>query len=255
MALNDKIGEALRAFSKKRRHKTAAIIVAAGSGSRMRSRTTKQFMSLCGLPVVVRSLLAFQESEYIDEIIVVARSDERELYPPLAEKYGLTKLTKVVCGGEDRQASVWAGFSAISDDVDYVAIHDGARPLITAEQIKKVVLAGYDFRAAVAGAPSYDTVKLASISGHVDKTLERDKVWLIQTPQVFFADLYRAAAVVAQKDGFHGTDDASLAEHAGFSVKFVDCGRCNIKITSPEDLLYAKAIIESRETECGEGET
>lgn len=255
MALNDKIGEALRAFSKKRRHKTVAIIVAAGSGSRMRSATTKQFMSLCGMPVVVRSILAFQASEYIDEIVVVARSDERELYPPLFEKYGITKVSRIVCGGEDRQASVWAGFSAISDDVDYVAIHDGARPLITVEQIKKTVLAGYDFRAAVAGAPSYDSVKLASVSGHVDKTLERDKVWLIQTPQVFFADLYRAAAVVAQKDGFHGTDDASLAEHAGFSVKLVDCGRCNIKITSPEDLLYATAIIESREASTKEGKS
>lgn len=249
MALNDKIGEALRAFSRKRRYKTAAIIVAAGSGTRMGGRTTKQFISLCGVPVVVRSILAFQASEYIDEIIVVARSDERELYPPLFEKYGITKVSRVVCGGEDRQASVWAGFSAISDDVDFVAIHDGARPLIAAEQIKKVVLAGYDFRAAVAGAPSYDSVKLASISGHVDRSLERDKVWLIQTPQVFFADLYRAAAVVAKKDAFRGTDDASLVEHAGFSVKLVDCGRTNIKITSPEDLLYAKAIIESRETE------
>lgn len=246
MAINDKIGEVLRVLSGTRRHRTAAIIVAAGSGSRMNMNVTKQFLSLDGIPVVIRSILAFEASEYIDEIIIVAKSDEAELYPPLLKKYSIEKVKRIVVGGDTRQDSVWNGFCAISEKIDFVAIHDAARPLITTEQIKKVVLAGYDYRAATAGATSRDSVKLASISGHVDRSLDRDKVWLIQTPQVFYADLYRAAAVVAKKDNFKGTDDCSLVEHAGFSVKLVDCGHENIKLTSSEDLLFAEAMIKAR---------
>lgn len=249
VVINDKIGEALRVLSSTRRHRTAAIIVAAGSGSRMRADITKQFILLDGIPVVIRSILAFEASEYIDEIIIVAKSGEAELYPPLLEEYSINKVTRIVTGGETRQESVWNGFCAISDKIDFVAIHDAARPLITTEQIKKVVLAGYDYRAATAGATSRDSVKLASISEHVDRSLDRDKVWLVQTPQVFYADLYRAAAVVARKDNFKGTDDCSLAEHAGFSVKLVDCGHENIKLTSHEDLLFALAIINERKTD------
>lgn len=245
MAIHDMIGEIIRAFSGKH-HRTAAIIVAAGSGSRMNSATTKQFMTLCGIPVVMHSLLAFEKSEYIDDIIIVARDDEVGLYPGLIEKFSISKVRQIVCGGETRQESVWNGFCAIPDKVDFVAIHDAARPLITAEQIKKVVLAGFDYRAATAATKATDTVKISAIGDFVERTPDRDKVWAVQTPQVFYADLYRAAAVVAQKDGFKATDDCSIAEHAGFTVKLVDCGRLNFKITSKEDLLFADIIMKGR---------
>ncbi len=184
MAIHDKIGEIIRAFSGKH-HRTAAIIVAAGSGSRMNSATTKQFMTLCGIPVVMHSLLAFEKSEYIDDIIIVARSDEIDLYPALIEKFSISKVRQIVCGGETRQESVWNGFCAIPEKVDFVAIHDAARPLITEEQIKKVVLAGFDYRAATAATKATDTVKISAIGDFVERTPDRDKVWAVQTPQVF----------------------------------------------------------------------
>ncbi len=247
MALHDKIGEVMRAFSGSKHHHTTAIIVAAGNGSRMNSNVTKQMLDLCGIPVVIRSVIPFEESEYIDEIIIVAREDEVSIYPSLLKKYNIEKVTKIIAGGETRQESVLKGFCEISDETDFIAIHDGARPLITAEQIKKVVLAGFDRRSATAGVKSKDTVKLSALGDFVDRTLDRDKVWIIQTPQVFYADLYRAAISVSEKDNFKATDDCSIVEHAGFTVKLVDCGYSNIKITSPEDLIFAEAIIKNRE--------
>lgn len=276
MAIFDKIGEGTRALSGKH-HRTAAVIVAGGSGSRMMQESlidrigkivksvkkpseeaektekseqnvpTKQFLELCGKPMVVYSLLAFEESEYIDEIVIVAKKGEQPLYPELIEKYGITKVHAVVTGGETRQESVWNGFSAISDRCDFVAIHDAARPLVTPALIKKVMLAGFDCRAASAAAPAKDTPKTVNLSGFVEQTHDRSKLWLVQTPQVFYANLYRASAVTAEKDKFKATDDCSIAEHAGFSVKLVDTGYANLKVTTPEDLLYAEAILRNRE--------
>jgi 2-C-methyl-D-erythritol 4-phosphate cytidylyltransferase len=206
-------------------------------------------ISLNGMPIIIHTLLPFEESEYIDDIILVVKKEEFDQYPPLLQNFSIKKVKKIVVGGESRQESVWKGFSAIPNTCDYIAIHDGARPLITTEQIKKVVLAGYDYRAVSAAAPSKETAKLVNSSRYVEQTVDRDKLWMVQTPQVFYADLYRAAAYTAQKDGFQATDDCSLAEHAGFTVRLVDTGYTNIKITTPEDLLFAKAILDQRKSE------
>ena len=248
MPFVEKLSQAMRtAFGKG--HYTAAIILAGGSGTRMGADSTKQMMNLCGKPIIVHSLLAFEASEYIDEIILVAKADEIELYPPLLEQYGIHKVTHIVEGGETRQDSVLRGFEMVPDKADHIAIHDGARPLITPAQIKSVVLAAYDYKAAAAAAPAKDSVKVANISAMIDYTVDRKTVWLMQTPQVFYGNLFRAAIYTSSKDKFQGTDDAEVAEHAGFSTKLVNTGYENIKITTPVDLLIAEAILQKRESE------
>lgn len=232
-----------------RSHYTAAIVLAGGSGSRMKSDTTKQMMTLAGKPLIIHSLLAMDACEYIDEVILVAKADEVDLYPAMLEEHGIQKVTHIVEGGDTRQDSVLKGFEVIPDQADHVAIHDGARPLITPAQIKAVVLAAYDYKAAAAAAPAKDSVKVANISGMIDYTVDRKTVWLMQTPQVFNANLYRASIYTAKKDKFIGTDDTEVAEHARFSSKLIDTGYENIKVTTPVDLLLAEVILANREKE------
>ena len=246
MSLADKFTTLARALTENSYHYVSAVIAAGGSGSRMQSNTTKQFMELDGKPVIINTLLAFDKSEYIDEIVIVAKEDEVAMYPHLIKKYGLKKVTKVVSGSDTRQKSVLNGLSAISDKADFIAIHDGARPLITGEQIKKVVLSAFEFRAAAAASKSKDTPKLVSNNGFIEMGVDRDTLWLMQTPQIFSANLYRAAAYTAIENGYEATDDCALAERAGFPVKVVDCGYENIKITTPEDLKFAELILSER---------
>lgn len=248
MPFVEKLSQALRTALGKG-HYTAAIILAGGSGTRMGADSAKQMMNLCGKPIIVHSLLAFEASEYIDEIILVAKADEIELYPALLNQYGIQKVTHIVEGGETRQDSVLRGFEMVPDKADHIAIHDGARPLITPAQIKSVVLAAYDYKAAAAAAPAKDSVKVANISAMIDYTVDRKTVWLMQTPQVFYGNLFRASIYTASKDKFQGTDDTEVAEHAGFSTKLVNTGYENIKITTPVDLLIAEAILQKRSTE------
>lgn len=246
MSKLDKITNIARDFSERSSHRVSAVIVAAGSGSRMNSSTTKQFMTLDGKPVVINTLLAFEECDYIDEIVIVAKEDETVMYPHLLSKYGIEKVSKIVAGSDSRQKSVLCGLEAISDRSDFIAIHDGARPLITPEQIKKVVLTAFRFKAATAAAKSKDTPKLISKNGFIEKNLDRDLIWMMQTPQIFSSNMYRAAAYTAIRDGFEATDDCALAINAGFAVRTVDCGYENIKITTPEDLKFAEIILAGR---------
>ena len=248
MPFVEKLSQALRTALGKG-HYTAAIILAGGSGTRMGVDSTKQMMDLCGKPVIIHTLQAFDASEYIDEIILVAKADEISLYPALLEQYGIQKVKHIVEGGETRQDSVLKGFEMVPDCADHIAIHDGARPLITPAQIKAVVLAAYDYKAAAAAAPAKDSVKVANISAMVERTVDRSTVWLMQTPQVFYGNLFRASIYTAAKDKFQGTDDAEVAEHAGFSTKLINTGYENIKITTPVDLLFAEAILNQRAKE------
>lgn len=229
-------------------HFTSAIIAAAGSGTRMgcESGITKQQLTLCGMPIIVRTLKAFEGSEYINEIIVVAREDEIPLYEKYKADYTLTKITAVVSGGETRQDSVLRGFEAISDKSDFVAIHDGARCLITADKINSVLAEAFRCGAATAATHVTDTVKRANSKNYITETIDRRELWLAQTPQIFKTELYRAAAYVAKDEGFIATDDNALAEHVGFDVKLVDCGTDNIKITTQADLAIAEVILRNR---------
>ena len=239
------IASLLRTLSKtaNTHHFTSAVIAAAGSGTRMNSDTTKQLLTLEGIPVIVRTLQAFESCPVIDEIIVAAKADELDFYEEYKKKYSPKKLSAVVVGGASRQESVLRGFEAISDKSEFVAIHDGARCLITPEKIEKVVRAAYNHGAATAASHVCDTVKRANSSGFTTETIDRETLWLAQTPQAFKTELYRAAAYVANEEGFRATDDNMLAEHIGYPVKLIDCGADNIKLTTKADLAVAEVLL------------
>lgn len=236
---------------------TSAIIVAGGHSSRMGGNVTKQMMLISGIPVVAHTLIAFEQSERISEIVVAAKEDEIPLYHNFAVKYGITKLSSVVAGGETRQESVLNAFNVTSPKAKYVAVHDGARCLITTKEIEKVLDAAIKYGAATAAVRTVDTVKIADKNGFIERTEDRNYVWNAQTPQIFGRNLYCAAAVTAKEAGFEATDDNSLVERIGYKVKLVECSKENIKITRPCDIKTAERIMldrkEAKESEkCSE---
>jgi len=241
----------LRAFSGSDHPKnfTSAIIAAAGSSVRFGGDTTKQMTALCGMPLIVHTLLAYQEADCIHEIVIVAKKSELPDYEELCLKHGLYKVTAVVPGGFTRQDSVLCGLEAVSKKSKYVAIADGARCLITPEQINKVCRAAYKYDAATAAHNATDTVKLADSKGFIESTPDRKTVWLAQTPQVFKTKLYRAAAYTALKKGFDGTDDNMLVENIHHPIRLVECGTQNIKVTTREDMVLAEAVLRRRALE------
>ena len=245
-----KLAEVFRSDEYEKSHPfTSAVILCAGSGARFSpdGSVTKQNVLVCGVPVAVRSILAFEKSGFVDEIVAVCRSDEIAAFEAYREEYGLAKVTKIVEGGATRQESSLRGFEAIDDRAKYVMIHDGARCLVTPEIIESSARAAYRSRAAVAAERCRDTVKVSENARTVAESADRDRIWLAKTPQAFLCNLYRAAAYMAKKDGAAVTDDASMAERLGFDVTLVDCGSQNLKITYPEDVILAEAIIRSRE--------
>lgn len=234
------------------KHFTSVVICAAGSSTRMGEGTSKQLMELEGLPVVVRTLQAYEASDCVHEIIVVAKEDEIPLYDNVKEAYGITKLTKVVKGGATRQESARFGSDEVDKRCKYIAVADAARCLTTPEEINRVIHAAYQWNAASAGIKAADTVKVCDKSAFVDYTPERKLVWLAQTPQVFEINLYRAAAYVCRDEKFEATDDNQMAEHIRVPVKMVECSRENIKITEPADLVFAKAVLAVRKEAAAE---
>lgn len=244
------LAEVLRASAGKLKSRTtAAIIVAGGSSTRMGGDTPKQFLDLCGMPVAVHAMRAYEESEYIDQIYIVARNEDvkNKIYDDFAEKFSITKYRTTVLGGKTRQESVLKGIEALSDDVKFVAIADAARPLTTPELINSVCLAAYRYGAATAGCPAVDTIKTADNHKFITSTVERATAWQVSTPQAFHLPLYRAATYSALDIGFECTDDNSLVERLDRRVKIVDCGRYNIKITEKLDLLLAETILAAKD--------
>ena len=249
------ISDLLRALggSEERIRPTSAIIVAAGSSTRMGGGISKQLLSLDNIPVVARTISAFEACEYITEIIVVAKKEEFPHYKEFAKEYGFKKLTKLVSGGATRQESVKNGFSAIDGKSRFVAIHDGARCLITPDQIRDVCRAAYKSGAATAATRSVDSVKLSNGKNlYIDSSADRNRVWLAQTPQVFKTEIYQQALVYAEIDKLEVTDDNALVENLGCKIKLVECGKENIKITNKADVHLALAILRTRDSEKGE---
>ena len=225
----------------------SAIILAGGSSTRIGGSKTKQLVPVMGVPTVVRTVSVFENCKFINEIIIVAKGSEMALYDDWKIKYGWKKVKKIVLGGSDRQSSVLNGFKSISDKSEYVYIHDGARCLVTEEMIRNVGHAACIHGAAIAAQKATDTVKV--IDDKKLSTIDRNNVWLAQTPQVFMTEMYRAAVYTAKTNGTVATDDASLVEALGFEVFPVDCGKENMKITSPCDFAIAEAILKYRESE------
>lgn len=245
-----KITDTIRAIigAKDRIQPTTAIIVASGNSTRMGEGISKQMLLLDNIPVIARTIMAFDESEYIDEIIVVAKEEEFYLYQEFQKLYKFKKLVRLVNGGNTRQESVKHGFAAISKKAKFVAIHDGARCLITKEQIESVCTSAYKHDCATAATRAIDSVKISNGKNlFIDSSANREHIWLAQTPQVFKREIYELALKKAAADGLTVTDDNSLVENLGCSIRLVECGRNNIKITTPDDIPIALAIIKSRE--------
>lgn len=230
-----------------RKNRTAALILAAGNSTRMGKVGSKQFLPLNGIPVLARTMLAYEKCPLILEIIVAGRKSELKQIIALANQYKITKLIKVVEGGSDRAESARRALNEISKDIRFIAVADGARCLTTPTEIARVCLCAYQNKAASAACRVTDTVKRTGTLGNVLETVDRENLWTVQTPQVFHVALYAAATVRAKADEFHPTDDNAIIEHYGYGVRLIECSRENIKITTPEDLRLAKAILDLRE--------
>ena len=220
-----------------------AVILAAGSGSRMKSSLTKQRMTVLGETVLHRAARAFDECDEITDITVVVRADEVEF--ARAELSDLSKPVSVVVGGDTRAESAKIGFLSIADRTDFVAIHDAARCLVTPEMITRVLNTAYECGAATAAAPVFDTVKCVDGEGRIISTPARSTLRLATTPQAFSTAIYRAALEFS--DDYTGvTDDNMLVERSGAEVFCVDLGVENIKITTMQDVKLAEIILEAR---------
>lgn len=223
----------------------SAVIVAAGKGTRMNMDVNKQYIDVCGKPVLARTLHVFEECKAIKEIVlVVNEKDILYCMQNIIDEYSFSKVKVIVAGGEERQNSVYNGLIEIDSECDVVLIHDGARPFVNEESINKVIQAAKEVGAACIAVPVKDTIKQADDDDFVDKTLDRSKLWSIQTPQAFIYGLIIEAHKKAIEDGFTGTDDTVLVERIGHKVKLVMGGYDNIKITTKEDIAIAEALID-----------
>lgn len=222
------------------------VIAAAGTGSRMGGKINKQYLLLNSRPVLCYSLDVFEQLQLVDEIVIVAHANEIDYcQEQIINRYGYKKVKKVVAGGQERQDSVLAGLQCLPDDTDYVAVHDGARPLITIELINDLLASAQEWGAAIPGVLVRDTLKMVDRDSLVSQTLDRSVVAAIQTPQIFqYHELCRAYEF-AVRDGLLGTDDASLFEVYVGRVKVVPGNYYNLKITTPEDLVVAEALLKS----------
>ena len=231
--------------------KTTAIIPAGGSGQRMGLPLPKQFHELAGCPILIHTLKAFEAAASIDEIIVVAPADHCDQVRAMVARFGLTRVGQVVAGGATRQDSVRAGVNHVAVDTDFVVVHDGARPFVTPELIDGCLAAARESGAALAAVPVRDTLKRVGEEGLVAGTVDRSVLWQAQTPQVVRLDLLRRAYGAVDEDGFVGTDEASLLEHIGCPVRVVEGSERNLKITRPEDLHIAEALLMHTNEEPG----
>ena len=225
--------------------KNTAIVLAAGQGKRMHTKIQKQFLEIKGYPVLYYSLRCFQDSPLIEDIILVT-GEESVLYcqKEIVDKYGFTKVTKVIPGGKERYDSVYQGLLACENS-DYVLIHDGARPFITEEILERGLTGAEETGACAVGMPSKDTVKIADESGYIAETPDRSKVWMIQTPQIFqYALIRNAHESIRSREMSNVTDDAMVVEQeTGVKVRLAEGSYQNIKITTLEDLGVAELFL------------
>ena len=226
------------------RNTCSAVIVAAGSAQRMGA--DKVMLELGCMPVLARTLLAFQNCDAIDEIIVVTRMDKVEEVASLCKKYGVTKAGKVIRGGKTRMESALAGVSEVRSNAKLIAIHDGARPFVTDEVIRRTVDAAAAYMSAVPVIRSTDTLKTIDEDGLIIGSVDREHTVRVQTPQVFNADLIKGALTKAVSDGLTLTDDCSAIEIMGIKTHTVDGDEDNIKLTTPRDLQLGELILKTR---------
>jgi 2-C-methyl-D-erythritol 4-phosphate cytidylyltransferase len=224
--------------------RTLAIVLAGGAGKRMGSSTNKQFLLLDNKPIIVHTLQVFQDCRPIDGIyLVVNHKDLPIIQEEILEQYHFNKILKLVIGGRLRQDSVRNGLEAIDEACDIVTIHDAARPFVSPSFIEKSIFLMEMFDAIIPAIPARDTIKAISKEGFVMKTLERDALWQIQTPQTFKYDLIIKAYREGMAKKLCGYDDSTFIEYLGKKVKVMEGSPYNIKITTPEDLVVAKGLL------------
>lgn len=217
-----------------------AIILGAGNGTRMKSEKSKLLLEIGSKTVIERSVDAFLSVSDIDEIIVVARERDVEIYSELLTDERIS----FVIGGETRQQSVKNAVETV-DDAHLIIIHDGARPLIKCEDIEKTIRAAEEFSAAAVGVYVKDTIKIVDKQGFVESTPDRSTLFAVQTPQIFDFDLYKSAMQKADEQGLDFTDDCQLVELCGGKVKMVEGSYSNIKITTPDDIALAENLLKN----------
>ena len=223
-----------------------AIVLAAGSGRRMGTKVHKQYLLMGGKPVLYYPIKAFQESELIDEIILVTGTGEEDYCREnIVDKYAFTKVRKIIAGGCERYASVWNGLQETDED-GYVFIHDGARPFVDQEMIRRAYECVREYKACAAGVPAKDTIKIVDQREFVKDTPERSSLWLVQTPQVFESSMIKGAYSMLMREQYISvTDDAMAVEQMlNFPIKMYLGGYSNIKITTPEDLEIAEVFLK-----------
>lgn len=227
--------------------KICTLIPAAGKGSRMEHSVKKPYLTLAQKPILTHTLQRFEENSAVDEIFVIVNAaDFTECQATVLAPYAFRKVQALVAGGATRQMSVYNGMRALSADVDFVIVHDGVRPFVTDETIFECLTAADEWGAAVAAVPVKDTIKLANEEGFIAETPVRDRLWTVQTPQVFRKSLLEAAHQTARKRQLTATDDAVLVERLGAPVKLVKGTYTNLKITTPMDLRVAEVLLADR---------
>lgn len=220
----------------------AALIIAAGIGSRMGGPVNKHLLLIAGRPVLAHTLSTFQACPAIDDIVLVGGQDRLDIYQSIVADYDISKVRAVVPGGETRQDSSANGLAALGD-VDIVCVHDGARPLVTQRVIIESVQQAAVHGAAIVAVPVKDTIKMGTEDTFVQETLQREHLWQVQTPQAFRSALLRQAQAAAQ-GVFVGTDDSVLVERMGLPIKIVQGEYSNIKITTADDLVIAEYLYQ-----------
>ncbi len=228
--------------------KNVAIILAAGKGLRLGADREKAFVPVLGKPLLAWTLAVFEAIDQIDELIVVVPpGKEGVFHREIIEPYGISKA-RVVGGGAERQDSLLRGFELIEAPCSVVVIHDGVRPLISSGVVELAIGAAEEHGAAVVAVPVKDTIKVGDEGGLVERTLDRTRLWLAQTPQAYAYPVIKNALAAAQRDGVYATDDSALVERINLPVALVSGSYENIKITTSEDVLLAEALLNRRMT-------
>jgi 2-C-methyl-D-erythritol 4-phosphate cytidylyltransferase len=222
----------------------SAIIVAAGRGTRMGPDRDKLFLEVQGFPVVAHTWRRFDHAKEISDIVVVVRDGMQSAFQELAGQLGLTKPFRLVAGGAERQDSVWNGLEALKPEAEIVCIQDGARPCTSLEIITATIIAAREMGAAVAARPVTDTIKESADGALVNRTLDRARLWSVQTPQTFRVAVIRDALGLAREKKWHLTDDTAACELTGHPVRLVTGTAPNPKVTVPEDLPYIELLLK-----------
>ncbi|MFM2294927.1 MAG: hypothetical protein RLZZ350_1340 [Verrucomicrobiota bacterium] len=221
----------------------AAIIVAAGKGTRMGAGVDKLWLEVAGRPVVAHTWQRFEDAADVDEIILVVREGMQPEFQKLAVQFGFKKTFRLVVGGAERQDSVWNGLAALSAKTEIIAIQDGARPCTSAELIAATIAAARKTGAAVAAQPVVDTIKESADGTTISRNLDRAKLWAMQTPQTFRVEVIRRALAEVRAKKLLVTDDTAACELIGQPVQLVSCATPNPKVTRPEDLAVVDLLL------------